>query len=146
MTAAASWWRPSARRIHDLRHNGQPVADAAMFAVVTNNYRASGGGSFPGLDGSNIILDAPDENREALVQYLQAQAADVDPSADGNWRVLAGAGREAAFHQRCRRRGAPGALPADQAGQGQRRRHGAVRTGALCASRCLRACATPSAA
>jgi 2',3'-cyclic-nucleotide 2'-phosphodiesterase/3'-nucleotidase len=73
MTAAASWWRPDARRIHDLRHNGQPVDDSAMFAVVTNNYRASGGGSFPGLDGSNIILDAPDENREALLQYLQAQ-------------------------------------------------------------------------
>ena len=78
---------PSARRIHDLRHNGQPVADSAMFAVVTNNYRASGGGSFPGLDGSNIILDAPDENREALLQYLQAQK-NIDPAADGNWRVL----------------------------------------------------------
>jgi 2',3'-cyclic-nucleotide 2'-phosphodiesterase/3'-nucleotidase len=78
---------PSARRIHDLRHNGQPVADSAMFAVVTNNYRASGGGSFPGLDGSNIILDAPDENREALLQYLQGQK-NIDPAADGNWRVL----------------------------------------------------------
>jgi 2',3'-cyclic-nucleotide 2'-phosphodiesterase/3'-nucleotidase len=77
---------PDARRIHDLRHNGQPVADSAQFAVVTNNYRASGGGSFPGLDGSNIILDAPDENREALLQYLQAQKQ-IDPTADGNWRV-----------------------------------------------------------
>jgi 2',3'-cyclic-nucleotide 2'-phosphodiesterase/3'-nucleotidase len=44
-----------------------------VFAVVTNNYRASGGGSFPGLDGTQIVLDAPDENREALAQYLQAQ-------------------------------------------------------------------------
>jgi 2',3'-cyclic-nucleotide 2'-phosphodiesterase/3'-nucleotidase len=75
-----------AHRIHDLRHNGQPVADSTVFAVVTNNYRATGGGSFPGLDGSNIILDAPDENREALLQYLQAQKQ-IDPAADGNWRV-----------------------------------------------------------
>jgi 2',3'-cyclic-nucleotide 2'-phosphodiesterase / 3'-nucleotidase len=55
--------------------------------VVTNNYRASGGGSFPGLDGSQIILDSPDENREALLQYLQAVKT-LDPQADNNWRVL----------------------------------------------------------
>ncbi len=78
---------PTARRIQDLRYNGQPIDDTASFAVVTNNYRASGGGDFPGLDGSNIILDAPDENREAVVQYLRA-AGRFDPSADGNWRVL----------------------------------------------------------
>lgn len=78
---------PDARRIVDLRFNGQPVDDAAEFAVVTNNYRASGGGNFPGLDGSNIILDAPDENREALLQYLRS-AQQVNPSADNNWALL----------------------------------------------------------
>jgi 2',3'-cyclic-nucleotide 2'-phosphodiesterase/3'-nucleotidase len=63
---------PDARRIVDLRYQGQPLDDNAWFAVVTNNYRASGGGSFPGLDGSNIILAAPDENREALLQHLRS--------------------------------------------------------------------------
>jgi 2',3'-cyclic-nucleotide 2'-phosphodiesterase / 3'-nucleotidase len=77
---------PDAHRIVDLRHNGQPVADDARFIVVTNNYRASGGGNFPGLDGKSIVLDAPDENREALVQYLQT-AGRIDPSADNNWRI-----------------------------------------------------------
>ena len=75
-----------ARRITNLRHNGQPVADGAVFAVVTNNYRASGGGSFPALDGSNTVLQAPDENREALLQYLK-DAKTVDATADGNWAV-----------------------------------------------------------
>ncbi len=78
---------PAAHRIVDLRHAGKPVDETAMFAVVTNNYRASGGGSFPGLDGSNIILNAPDENREALLQYLQTSGR-VDPAADGNWSIL----------------------------------------------------------
>jgi 2',3'-cyclic-nucleotide 2'-phosphodiesterase / 3'-nucleotidase len=78
---------PDARRIVDLRFNGVPIADTAEFAVVTNNYRASGGGSFPGLDGSNIILSSPDENREALLQYLQASGT-VRPAADNNWRLL----------------------------------------------------------
>ncbi|MBL8360184.1 MAG: bifunctional 2',3'-cyclic-nucleotide 2'-phosphodiesterase/3'-nucleotidase [Rubrivivax sp.] len=77
---------PGSRRITDLRHDGRPIDEAAEFVVVTNNYRASGGGNFPGLDGSGIVLDAPDENREALVQYLAAQKR-VDPSADGNWRI-----------------------------------------------------------
>ena len=77
---------PDARRIIDLRFKGQAIDEAAFFAVVTNNYRASGGGSFPGLDGSNLILSAPDENREALLQYLQATRR-VEPAADGNWRI-----------------------------------------------------------
>jgi 2',3'-cyclic-nucleotide 2'-phosphodiesterase / 3'-nucleotidase len=80
-----------ARRIVDLRHQGQPVTDEMPFAVVTNNYRASGGGSFPGLDGSATVLQAPDENREVLVQYLKDQQQ-VDATADGNWAVLPVAG------------------------------------------------------
>ncbi len=79
---------PQAHRVADLRYQGQPITAQAEFAVVTNNYRASGGGNFPTLDGTQIILDAPDENREALVQYLQA-AKTVNPAADGNWQVQA---------------------------------------------------------
>jgi 2',3'-cyclic-nucleotide 2'-phosphodiesterase/3'-nucleotidase len=77
---------PDAHRITDLRFQGQPIDERAPFIVVTNNYRASGGGNFPGLDSSNIVMNAPDENREALAQYL-IKARSVDPSADNNWRV-----------------------------------------------------------
>ena len=86
----------AARRIVDLRFAGQPIDDAAAFIVVTNNYRAGGGGSFPGLDGKNIVMDAPDENREALVDYLAA-ARQFNPSADGNWSVQAVAGVKMRF-------------------------------------------------
>jgi 2',3'-cyclic-nucleotide 2'-phosphodiesterase / 3'-nucleotidase len=78
---------PEARRIVNLRHQGQPVLDDTLFAVVTNNYRASGGGNFPGLDGSATVLQAPDENREVLLQYLKDQQR-VDAAADGNWALL----------------------------------------------------------
>ena len=77
---------PAAHRIVDLRYQGQPVDPNARFIVVTNNYRASGGGGFPGLDGNNIVLDSPDENREALVQYLRS-AGTLDLAADNNWRI-----------------------------------------------------------
>ena len=33
-----------------------------------------------------MILSAPDENRAALLQYLQLSKR-VEPSADGNWRI-----------------------------------------------------------
>ena len=79
---------PAAQRITDLRHGGQPVDDKTMFAVVTNNYRASGGGGFPGLDGSNIIFSSADENREALLQYLR-DTQRINPAADNNWRIVA---------------------------------------------------------
>ena len=78
---------PNARRIVNLQYQGQPLDDKARFIVVTNNYRASGGGGFPGLDGSNIVVDAPDENREALVQFMRASDT-LNPAADGNWRIL----------------------------------------------------------
>jgi 2',3'-cyclic-nucleotide 2'-phosphodiesterase/3'-nucleotidase len=77
---------PEARRIVDLRFQGRPIDEAAEFAVVTNNYRASGGGGFPGLDGTQIVMDAQDENRLALAQYLGA-ARSFDPSADNNWKL-----------------------------------------------------------
>jgi 2',3'-cyclic-nucleotide 2'-phosphodiesterase / 3'-nucleotidase len=78
---------PEARRIVDLRFEGRPLDDKAEFLVVTNNYRASGGGAFPALDGSTVVLSAPDENREALLQYLQAQKT-VQPAADRNWSLV----------------------------------------------------------
>lgn len=78
---------PGARRIVDLRYAGKPIDEQAFFVVVTNNYRASGGGGFPGLDGTNIVIDAPDENRDALVQYMRATGT-LDPAADGNWSIL----------------------------------------------------------
>ncbi len=78
---------PGARRIVNLQYQGQPLDDAARFIVVTNNFRAAGGGAVPGLDGRNIVVDAPDENREALVQYMRASDM-LNPTADGNWRIL----------------------------------------------------------
>ncbi|CAM3493951.1 bifunctional 2',3'-cyclic-nucleotide 2'-phosphodiesterase/3'-nucleotidase [Brevibacillus invocatus] len=71
-------------RIQNLSFNGKPINPEDKFIVVTNNYRASGGGSFPGLDGSNIIINSPDENRQVVINYILSEKT-INPAADENW-------------------------------------------------------------
>lgn len=63
--------QPQGSRIKNLRYKGAAIDLSKEFIVATNNYRASGGGSFPGLDGSKTIYAAPDTNRDALIAYIK---------------------------------------------------------------------------
>ena len=76
---------PRARRIRDLAFDGAPIDPEQAFLVVTNNYRASGGGGFPGCDGTKVAIEAPDANRDVVLKYIQS-ANEVAPKSDGNWR------------------------------------------------------------
>lgn len=82
--------RAQGERIRDLAWQGKPVDPAQPFIVVTNNYRASGGGGFPGLDGSNIVLAAQDANRDVLIDWVRAQRhlTRARHGADRNWRFV----------------------------------------------------------
>jgi 2',3'-cyclic-nucleotide 2'-phosphodiesterase / 3'-nucleotidase len=68
------------------RVTGLDLPDDAPFLVVTNSYRASGGGHFPGCDGSTVVYEAPDTNFDALLQYVRSQKR-VRPSPGGLWRL-----------------------------------------------------------
>jgi 2',3'-cyclic-nucleotide 2'-phosphodiesterase/3'-nucleotidase len=76
---------PQARRVRDLTFNGASVEPQQLFLVVTNNYRASGGGRFPGCDGTSVAIEAPDANRDVVLKYI-ARRAEIAPKSDGNWR------------------------------------------------------------
>ncbi|WP_179215146.1 5'-nucleotidase C-terminal domain-containing protein [Achromobacter xylosoxidans] len=82
--------RPKGSRITKLTYQGAPLDPAAQFLVVTNNYRASGGGDFPGLAGGkgDIVLQAPDASRDVLISYIRKHP-DLDLATyglDRSWR------------------------------------------------------------
>ncbi|NML28412.1 bifunctional 2',3'-cyclic-nucleotide 2'-phosphodiesterase/3'-nucleotidase [Zoogloea dura] len=75
-------------RIKNLNYKGAPIDATAEFIIATNNYRGSGGGGFPGLDGSNVIYASPDANRDVLIEYIKARK-NLSLATDGaarSWR------------------------------------------------------------
>lgn len=87
---------PAARRIVDLAFEGQPVTDGMAFIVVTNNYRSTGGGIFPGATGDTIIFEAPDTTRDVLVRYVVEQGT-IHPKVCGTWAFAPMPGASAVF-------------------------------------------------
>jgi 2',3'-cyclic-nucleotide 2'-phosphodiesterase/3'-nucleotidase len=83
--------KPVGQRIVAMTWRGKAVDAAQSFLVATNNYRASGGGNFPGLDGSKTVFAAPDNNRDVLIDYVRATKT-LTRAANGSvrsWRFAA---------------------------------------------------------
>lgn len=75
-------------RIINLNYNGAPLKDEDEFLVVTNNYRAGGGGNFPIFTGDQtpLVYSSSDEVRQILSDYIAKQGT-ITPKADGNWKL-----------------------------------------------------------
>ena len=80
--------RPLGERITDLRFRGAPIDPAQPFIVVTNNYRASGGGGFPGAGAAHAVLNAQDMNRDVLIEWVRQRKhlTRAQDASDRSWR------------------------------------------------------------
>lgn len=78
---------PDANRIVNLQYQGKTIDAEQIFLVASNNYRAQGGGHFPGINDSKVVIKAPDENRTVLANYIQEQKT-INPKADSNWKFV----------------------------------------------------------
>lgn len=74
-------------RIVNLQFQGKPIDETQEFLVVTNNYRAGGGGNFPIFPtGEELVYTSVDENRQIVADYIAKQGT-FTPVADNNWKL-----------------------------------------------------------
>lgn len=80
--------QPEGERITDLMYQGEAVTDDMEFLVVTNNYRAGGGGEH--LEDADLVEDLVDENvqnRQVIAEYFQ-ELGEYEPHTTNNWALL----------------------------------------------------------
>ncbi len=76
-------------RIVNLTYAGAPIDPAARFVVAINNYRQSGGGSFPGVKSAPVVHNAQQEIRQLIIDWVTSNKV-VNPLAfaSNDWRLV----------------------------------------------------------
>ena len=85
---------PGPRRVQDLHHDGEPLHDKAEFLLVTNGFRASGGGRYPIPPEAEQVLGAGDCIRDILRDHVRETPV-ADHTPELHWQLVAPPGTTA---------------------------------------------------
>ncbi|MFD3453624.1 bifunctional metallophosphatase/5'-nucleotidase [Streptomyces sp. NPDC058691] len=80
--------RPAGSRVTKVSFQGAPIDDSARFVFAVNNYRANGGGNFPGVATAPQVWANSEEIRNTIINYVEATGT-IDPAqfGDGDWKL-----------------------------------------------------------
>ncbi|MFJ8307593.1 MULTISPECIES: bifunctional metallophosphatase/5'-nucleotidase [unclassified Streptomyces] len=80
--------KPAGSRVGKLMFQGKPLDDKAQFVLAVNNYRANGGGNFPGVAAAKQLWASSDEIRNTMIAWVKAKGViDQAEFASVDWRL-----------------------------------------------------------
>ncbi|WP_168733129.1 bifunctional 2',3'-cyclic-nucleotide 2'-phosphodiesterase/3'-nucleotidase [Thalassobius vesicularis] len=81
---------PSGTRIRDLEYQGNPLKDDQEFLLVTNSYRAGGGGNFAGAGPKQQVLAVTEEIRTILSDWARGKQLEIPRQMNWRFRPMPG--------------------------------------------------------
>lgn len=79
--------KPVGSRIIKIEYKSQPLNMDVDYAVVMNNYRASGGGNYLMFKGKPILKDIPIDMAELIANYILKRKT-IKATLNNNWKVI----------------------------------------------------------
>ncbi|MCF8008565.1 MAG: bifunctional 2',3'-cyclic-nucleotide 2'-phosphodiesterase/3'-nucleotidase [Halanaerobiales bacterium] len=79
--------KPVGKRLVNATYNDKPLTEDMEFLVVTNNYRAGGGGDFPPcVEEDPVYAPSGVTNRQVIIDYIQTKGT-INPKPTYNWKL-----------------------------------------------------------
>jgi 2',3'-cyclic-nucleotide 2'-phosphodiesterase len=76
-------------RVVNATYQGEPLNEEMEFLIVTNDYRAGGGGDFPpAVEEDPVYAPSGLVNREIIMNYIEENGT-INPAPDYNWSIKA---------------------------------------------------------
>lgn len=75
---------PAARRIQSLRLNGAPLLPEDRLVIVTNSFRAAGGGGFPMAPTTKVLFEGPETTLDILLRWV-TRSSPLSPVPRPSW-------------------------------------------------------------
>ncbi|MFI6683487.1 bifunctional metallophosphatase/5'-nucleotidase [Streptomyces sp. NPDC050485] len=80
--------KPAGSRVGKVMFQGKPLDDKAQFVLAVNNYRANGGGNFPGVAAAKQVWANSDEIRNTMIAWVKAKGViDQAEFASVDWKL-----------------------------------------------------------